>query len=215
MTTPIAVPSLLALHGDDFDALFASIDAALATAGAPDSRLAAEAGAVPGDPCVSVDELDEFADRSRRPLPVLEAIASMRRAGFLPAELRVAWIGAASPELHSWLEAAVRLGFQLTLAVPDGFEPDAALYLACEAEAPDRIVRVRDAARARVGADLTTGPDSPLVGTTPTLTRAVRTALATLLRNRNRPRVDFRALTDLASRDPLGSPGVGLRAQMR
>lgn len=195
MTQPIAIPSLLELDREQFDALFAAIEAA--PAGTPE------------------DQFDVDADPARRPLPVLDALAQLRRSGVLPAELRVAWVGAASPELHSWLEAAARLDFELTIAVPDGFEPDAALFLACEAAAPGRIVRVRDAARARSGAHLVVGPEAPAAPVPAELGTAVRAALAALLREQARPRVDFRALAELVDSDPGTPPGVGLRAQMR
>jgi hypothetical protein len=205
MTQPIALPSFLELDREQFDALFAAIEAAPAFDGTP-------AGADSGADATVVD-LD--ADRTRRPLPVLEALAALRREGIVPADVRVAWIGAASPELHSWLEAAARLDFALTLAVPDGFEPDAALYLACEAEAPDRIVRVKDPARARQGADIVVGPEAPAPAIDERLRARVRAALAAFVRNARRPRVDFRALADLVPADPPAAPGVGLRAQMR
>jgi hypothetical protein len=195
MTLPIAIPSLLEFDRNRFDALFAAL----------------EAGPSP----LSGDVLDEAADPVRRPLPVLETLAHLRRSGVVPPELRVAWVGAASPELHSWLEAAARLDFALTLAVPDGFEPDAALFLACEAEAPERIVRVKDAARARHGADIVVGPEAPRTVVDEELCARVRSAVLAQLRDVHRPRVDFRALADLVPSDPSPAPGVGLRSQMR
>jgi ornithine carbamoyltransferase len=54
--------------------------------------------------------------------------------------------------LHSWLEASTLFGFTLTLAVPDGFEPDGGLFLA--AEKSGRVRRVRDPREAVRSADV-------------------------------------------------------------
>ena len=52
------------------------------------------------------------------------------RAGRDLDAITVAWVGGGNNVLHSWLEASMMFGFQLRVAVPDGFEPDAGLYLA-------------------------------------------------------------------------------------
>jgi ornithine carbamoyltransferase len=51
------------------------------------------------------------------------------------ASLRVTWIGDGNNMANSWLNAARRLGFALTLAVPEGYDPD-----------PDVLARAREAA---------------------------------------------------------------------
>ena len=66
--------------------------------------------------------------------------------------MKVTWIGDGNNVLHSWLQAATIFGFELTLGVPDGFEPDAGLYL--EAERRGRVRRVRDPREAVRGADV-------------------------------------------------------------
>jgi ornithine carbamoyltransferase len=43
------------------------------------------------------------------------------------ARLKVAWIGDGNNMAHSWLNAAYRFGFELRLACPEGYRPDAAL----------------------------------------------------------------------------------------
>ncbi|HSL69523.1 MAG TPA: ornithine carbamoyltransferase [Longimicrobiales bacterium] len=40
---------------------------------------------------------------------------------------RIAWIGDGNNMANSWINAAYRLGFELRLACPDGYQPDAAL----------------------------------------------------------------------------------------
>jgi ornithine carbamoyltransferase len=54
--------------------------------------------------------------------------------------LRVAWIGDGNNMANSWLEACALLGFELTLACPSGYDPDAALLARCGGRA--RVVRV-------------------------------------------------------------------------
>ena len=56
--------------------------------------------------------------------------------------------------LHSWLEAATIFGFQLRVAVPEGFEPNAELFLEAERRSAGRVRRVRDPREAVSGADV-------------------------------------------------------------
>jgi ornithine carbamoyltransferase len=53
--------------------------------------------------------------------------------------LRVAWIGDGNNMANSWLEACALLGFDLALACPAGYDPDAALLTRCGGRA--RVVR--------------------------------------------------------------------------
>jgi ornithine carbamoyltransferase len=53
--------------------------------------------------------------------------------------LRVAWIGDGNNMANSWLEACAVLGFELQLACPTGYDPDAALLARCAGRA--RVVR--------------------------------------------------------------------------
>jgi ornithine carbamoyltransferase len=53
--------------------------------------------------------------------------------------LRVAWIGDGNNMANSWLEACSLLGFELALACPAGYDPDAALVERCGGRA--RVVR--------------------------------------------------------------------------
>jgi ornithine carbamoyltransferase len=53
--------------------------------------------------------------------------------------LRVAWIGDGNNMANSWLEACALLGFELALACPAGYDPDAALLARCGGRA--RVVR--------------------------------------------------------------------------
>jgi ornithine carbamoyltransferase len=69
-------------------------------------------------------------------------------------KITVAWVGDGNNVLHSWLEAATIFGFKLNIAVPDGFEPDAGLYLEAERRAIGAVKRFRDPAEAVRGADV-------------------------------------------------------------
>lgn len=53
--------------------------------------------------------------------------------------LKVAWIGDGNNMANSWLEACALLGFELALACPAGYDPDAALVARCGGRA--RVVR--------------------------------------------------------------------------
>jgi len=53
--------------------------------------------------------------------------------------LKVAWIGDGNNMANSWLEACALLGFELSLACPPGYDPDAALLERCAGRA--RVVR--------------------------------------------------------------------------
>lgn len=68
---------------------------------------------------------------------------------------RVAWIGDGNNMANSWINAAWRLGFELVLACPEGYEPDRAiLERAQQAAAAVRVVR--DPAEAAAGAHVVT-----------------------------------------------------------
>lgn len=48
--------------------------------------------------------------------------------------LNVAWLGEGNNVAHSWIEAAARFGFTLTLATPDALQPDADIIATARAE---------------------------------------------------------------------------------
>ena len=55
--------------------------------------------------------------------------------------LVVAWVGDGNNMAHSWLNAAMRLGFELRLAVPEGLDPDPALLERAASRARVRVLR--------------------------------------------------------------------------
>jgi ornithine carbamoyltransferase len=82
-----------------------------------------------------VEELARYAD-----VPVINGLTDLMHPCQILADLltvrqhlgdiagrRIAWIGDGNNMANSWIEAAGRLGFDLALACPQGYEPDAAL----------------------------------------------------------------------------------------
>jgi ornithine carbamoyltransferase len=65
---------------------------------------------------------------------------------------RVAWIGDGNNMANSWINAAYRLGFDLTLACPEGYDPDASILKRAQSTAKVRVVR--DPSEAADGADV-------------------------------------------------------------
>ena len=65
---------------------------------------------------------------------------------------KVAWIGDGNNMANSWINAAYRLGFELTLACPEGYDPDATILKRAQKEA--KVTVVRDPKEAADGADV-------------------------------------------------------------
>ena len=70
------------------------------------------------------------------------------------ADLQIAWVGDGNNMANSWIQAAGKLGFALTLACPEGYEPDAEILAVSRREARRPITLVRDPALAVDGADV-------------------------------------------------------------
>jgi ornithine carbamoyltransferase len=64
--------------------------------------------------------------------------------------VRVVFVGDGNNMAHSWMDAAVRLGFDFVLACPPGYEPDPAIT----AEAGSRVTITHDVEAAVRGADV-------------------------------------------------------------
>ena len=65
---------------------------------------------------------------------------------------RVAWVGDGNNMANSWINAAYRLGFDLTLACPESYDPDAVILKRAQSAANVKVVR--DPAEAAEGADV-------------------------------------------------------------
>ena len=59
-------------------------------------------------------------------------------------DLKIAWIGDGNNMANSWIQAAARLGFELVLACPDGYDPDPAIFSGAVSEAKKPITLVRN-----------------------------------------------------------------------
>ena len=107
-----------------------------------------------------VEELAQYAD-----VPVINGLTDLLHPCQILADLltvrqhlggidgrKVAWIGDGNNMANSWINAAYRLGFDLTLACPEGYEPDKAILERAQSAAKVRVVR--DPAEAVEGADV-------------------------------------------------------------
>ena len=65
---------------------------------------------------------------------------------------KIAWVGDGNNMANSWINAAYRLGFELTLACPEGYDPDPAILARAQQSAA--VTVVRDPAAAVEGADV-------------------------------------------------------------
>lgn len=70
------------------------------------------------------------------------------------AGLKFAWIGDGNNMANTWIEAAVIFGFDLALACPKGYEPDAKVMEWAETKAPGRIFLTTDPKEAVKDADV-------------------------------------------------------------
>jgi ornithine carbamoyltransferase len=107
-----------------------------------------------------VEELAKYAD-----VPVINGLTDLLHPCQILADLltvrqhlggidgrKVAWIGDGNNMANSWINAAYRLGFDLTLACPEGYEPDKDVLARAQSAAKVRVVR--DPAEAVEGADV-------------------------------------------------------------
>ncbi len=105
-----------------------------------------------------VEELAKFADVPvingltdlLHPCQILADILTIRQHLGTVAGRKVAWIGDGNNMANSWINAAYRLGFELTLACPEGYEP--ADHLLARAREHATVTVTRDPGEAIAGA---------------------------------------------------------------
>ena len=87
------------------------------------------------------------------PCQVLADVLTLRQS-FGPdlESLKVAWVGDGNNMANSWINAAYRLGFELRLACPEGYDPDPEILARARSFAPVKLVR--DPQEAVQGADV-------------------------------------------------------------
>lgn len=84
------------------------------------------------------------------PCQILADILTIRQHLRSVQGRKVAWIGDGNNMANSWINAAYRLGFELVLACPEGYDPDPAMLARATTTANVRLVR--DPAEAADGA---------------------------------------------------------------
>ena len=75
------------------------------------------------------------------PCQILADILTIRQHLGSHEQQVVAWVGDGNNMANSWIHAAYRLGFELRLACPEGYEPDAQLLAQARAVAPVHLMR--------------------------------------------------------------------------
>ena len=75
------------------------------------------------------------------PCQILADILTIRQHLGAHQQQVVAWVGDGNNMANSWINAAYRLGFELRLACPAGYEPDADLLARARAVAPVHLMR--------------------------------------------------------------------------
>jgi len=109
-----------------------------------------------------VDELASYATVPvinaltdlHHPCQILSDIMTVVEAKGTIGEQKIAWVGDGNNMANSWIQAASRLGFALSLACPPGYDPDAAILAQAQKEAKRPITVVRDPAEAVRGAQV-------------------------------------------------------------
>lgn len=105
-----------------------------------------------------VPVINGLSDRFH-PAQVMADLLTAREAGLDVTAMRVAYVGDGNNMAHSWLMAAGRLGFSLSVATPEGYGPEAAVLekaLAAARESGAEIRLTRDPRQAVRQADLVT-----------------------------------------------------------
>lgn len=109
-----------------------------------------------------VEELARYAD-----VPVINGLTDLLHPCQILADLltvrqhlggwegkRIAWVGDGNNMANSWINAAYRLGFELVLACPEGYDPDPAILARAQGGRSASVTVVRDPAAAVSGADV-------------------------------------------------------------
>lgn len=88
------------------------------------------------------------------PCQILSDIMTVIERKGDPKKLKIVWLGDGNNMANSWIQAASVLGFPLTLACPEGYEPDSAILTAAQDQADQPVTVLRDPAEAVQGADV-------------------------------------------------------------
>jgi ornithine carbamoyltransferase len=88
------------------------------------------------------------------PCQILSDIMTVHEKKGPLAELKIAWVGDGNNMANSWIQAAGKIGFELILACPEGYEPDAEILARSRAGATRPITVVREPEQAVAEADV-------------------------------------------------------------
>ncbi len=88
------------------------------------------------------------------PCQVLSDLMTVEEARGSLENLHAAWIGDGNNVAHSWIAAAARLGFTLTLACPDGYRPQTAVLERARSEGQGTVRLGSDPMEAVAAADV-------------------------------------------------------------
>jgi len=111
-------------------------------------------------------EVEELAEHAS--VPVINALTDLLHPCQVMADLqtvaeefgsdfaarKVAWIGDGNNMANSWINGAYRLGYELRLACPEGYDPDPTIL--ARAQKVAKVTLTRDPAEAAAGADVVT-----------------------------------------------------------
>ncbi|MDR3555144.1 MAG: ornithine carbamoyltransferase [Syntrophobacteraceae bacterium] len=101
----------------------------------------------------SVPVINALTDHSH-PCQVLADLLTIREKRGSLEGLMVAWVGDGNNVANSWMKAALRLGFSLNLACPQGYEPDSELLDRAVRESNGKVRLMADPEEAVSGADV-------------------------------------------------------------
>ncbi len=109
--------------------------------------------------------IDEFAKYSS--VPVINALTNLGHPCQILSDImtvveekgniedvKIAWLGDGYNMANSWIQAASIIGFELTLACPEGFDPDSGILSRGKARAQKPITLLRDPVEAVKNADV-------------------------------------------------------------
>ncbi|NOR10141.1 MAG: ornithine carbamoyltransferase [Desulfovibrionaceae bacterium] len=101
----------------------------------------------------SVPVINALTDQFH-PCQILSDIMTVVELKGAIENLKIAWIGDGNNMANTWIQAASRFGFELTLACPEGYDPDPVVLENAKKEASKPIILVRDPATAVMDADV-------------------------------------------------------------
>jgi ornithine carbamoyltransferase len=101
----------------------------------------------------SVPVINALTDQFH-PCQILSDIMTVVELKGAIENLKIAWIGDGNNMANTWIQAASRFGFELTLACPEGYDPDPVVLENAKKEASKPIILVRDSATAVMDADV-------------------------------------------------------------